>query len=691
MATFNGASFRILHGGHQRKREAAVSVRHIPGSDMSYVDLGGRMAGGGSYSVYFESYGQYTALLAQIGQQGSLVSRWDVHGDSDIAHAQHALSRRSSVRYCGVCNSMSSIVRTPFLRVLINGVALPQVLSADVQFGFDQRTARASVNVPTAEGLQAWSDVQIDIGASQSEQRLRFRGLLVDINYDLWPRAVTLQCRGPLYRAEYTRQSNEGGMSFAASGLGTPDEDQVSTVLSECGITDMDIDGTGVAIGSIAIDEVVWEEGQTGLAYIERLDEVSLGFRTYDAPGGTVIRRQVSPRPAATAALTFTEGVDIFSASRQRTPVDTYNRAMVTGYDNGDGPVFAYRQQASPSLPPGIEFRTMELSSNLIERTDEGSPGAGLTAAEIAEWKVLENNILRERVPFDTPRGDLIVPGMTIQVQSPERLQTSANYWVQSVTASYSTAGEFTQSIIAIGGPGSTSDIEAPPLIDFSFRVEREMVYIEGSLAPIYIVYAEDASAGQAAEIVARNWSIPGGNPSSGEGLTFTTALTSLSGAELTLTVEDSNGATATRTKSVNVPEEEIKRRRVFTAAEVAMEAFDGNDWRVDTPNDSAAVSEVAHGPLWIAGAYIYRSPSLLADGHEAVIPFGEEQEDPQDPEETIIVPTANPTAIWAELDADENLVMAGASDGRVAVSQDGGGHGKCAKGRRPIQSSGAC
>jgi hypothetical protein len=72
MATFNGASFRILHGGHQRKREAAVSVRHIPGSDMSYVDLGGRMAGGGSYSVYFESYGQYTALLAQIGQQGSL-------------------------------------------------------------------------------------------------------------------------------------------------------------------------------------------------------------------------------------------------------------------------------------------------------------------------------------------------------------------------------------------------------------------------------------------------------------------------------------------------------------------------------------------------------------------------------------------------------------------------------------------
>lgn len=72
MATFNGASFRILHGGHQRQREAAVSVRHIPGSDTSYVDLGGQMAGSGSYSVYFENEGEYTGLRNQVGQEGSL-------------------------------------------------------------------------------------------------------------------------------------------------------------------------------------------------------------------------------------------------------------------------------------------------------------------------------------------------------------------------------------------------------------------------------------------------------------------------------------------------------------------------------------------------------------------------------------------------------------------------------------------
>ena len=73
MATFGGATFRALaRTNTERSGRSAVSVRHIPGSDTSIVDLGGRLAGEMRVPVMFESDGEFQALRALRGTQASL-------------------------------------------------------------------------------------------------------------------------------------------------------------------------------------------------------------------------------------------------------------------------------------------------------------------------------------------------------------------------------------------------------------------------------------------------------------------------------------------------------------------------------------------------------------------------------------------------------------------------------------------
>ena len=73
MATFGGATFTALARTNTRRgAEAAVSVRHIPGSDTSVIDLGGRRAGSISVPVLFDNESQFQALRALSGTQASL-------------------------------------------------------------------------------------------------------------------------------------------------------------------------------------------------------------------------------------------------------------------------------------------------------------------------------------------------------------------------------------------------------------------------------------------------------------------------------------------------------------------------------------------------------------------------------------------------------------------------------------------
>jgi hypothetical protein len=561
----------------------------------------------------------------------------------------------------------TTILRKPgVLEVRIDQRLVALRFGATCSHGTDQRTATATIEVPEKpEWATVWSEVDIRMSAA-GQAPLRFRGYVVGFDYTDWPRTVVIQCRGPLAKAEAHRQSS-GGVSFANSGLGTPDEEQVEAVLLDCGITAMSIHGTGEPIGSIATDQVIWEDGQSGLEYIHRLDEVSLGHRTYDAPGGTVLRRQIFPRPTAGSVATFEEGVDIERGSSNRTVLDVHNRVRVIGYDTGTGPVMATSQQASTILPPGTgDYSTFEFSSPLIEREAPSDPGAGLAAQDVADWLLAERHQQRIKVSFTTPRDDQLFPGATITVrrdqssQLPGRLGDTRNYWVQNVSYTVDSSG-FRMDIIALGGIGSSAPIERPPVVDFSMFMEVEEVLL-GSETTLYVTYVESAAVGQSGAIIREDWTVTGGvdvYPTSGSGRTFTFVSTDLT-ATITLEVEDSGGNIGTLTKAIaDIPVEERRYRRLYDSAEVAAEAFDGTTWRTAAPS-AGLVAKNANGPFWRTnGSKILVSYDDLATAPTEYEPFSD--------------PVANVTAIAGDTDATDRNIIVGSSDGRMALSTSGG------------------
>jgi hypothetical protein len=72
-ATFAGLTIWI--DGEQmtpREVEAAVSVRHIPGGNTSYIDLGGVNVQTLSVTIFLQNNAEYTALFSRVGTVGSL-------------------------------------------------------------------------------------------------------------------------------------------------------------------------------------------------------------------------------------------------------------------------------------------------------------------------------------------------------------------------------------------------------------------------------------------------------------------------------------------------------------------------------------------------------------------------------------------------------------------------------------------
>lgn len=73
MATFDGATFDIISPSLSRETAADVSVRHLPTTDHSYVDIGGRLAETLSMEVFLDTDAEAVALRAKVGVEGSLV------------------------------------------------------------------------------------------------------------------------------------------------------------------------------------------------------------------------------------------------------------------------------------------------------------------------------------------------------------------------------------------------------------------------------------------------------------------------------------------------------------------------------------------------------------------------------------------------------------------------------------------
>jgi hypothetical protein len=361
-----------------------------------------------------------------------------------------------------------AIYRQPYVQVTVNGTPLTDVLSASVSASLSARVASATVDVTALPaGLLPWDDIVITLGAAAATAAVRFTGYFVAESNRLHPKGATLTCMGKLVLAE--RYENAAQLDLSNAGVGATDEVLISTILYYCGLAGAwtpaaaptamtGIGGTGKKLGTVAKDRAFsWFAGASGLAFIDMLDGVCLGYRTYDTFDGTLRRTQISTIPASTVAATFTEHVDISEATKAATILEASNKVIVSGFAGltGSAPISYTAQASNPFLAvDGVQwYISSNLGSATIEKQHAASAGNGLSCEEVARWLLDERNRYRELIELTTPRDDVIRPGDTIAVDAPTRLGiASRKFWVEGVRVGIDQAGAFSQSFTCIAG-----------------------------------------------------------------------------------------------------------------------------------------------------------------------------------------------------------------------------------------------
>jgi hypothetical protein len=377
----------------------------------------------------------------------------------------------------------------------------PGAFAATCSFGFDQRYAEAEVRTTNAAAaptfITYWTEVRIDMGCTPGAGvQTRFRGYVVPLDTAAYPIEGTIHCKGRLYRAEFVKSTKVLGYDFSPAGTaGIPDEQQVQYLLYACSVpyTAANIAGTGKKLGSMWINlsnvlppgPFTWAEGQSGLSYIEQLDEMSVPdptgtpptspgrYRTIESLDGTVYRYLEATAPAGTADFTFTEGVDVLEARIARDPTGAANRITVTGAPmptaltlGGTGTELSFSSDArftvgsatAPYLPPGLPNGpegypevTFQFSNPLIEKSTIAQfPTYNVVSAEaVANFLLGEYNAVLDTLEFSTPRDDLLSPGQTIHLQSPRLglTDTTRHYWLQHLDIELDERGQFTQRL----------------------------------------------------------------------------------------------------------------------------------------------------------------------------------------------------------------------------------------------------
>ena len=142
-----------------------------------------------------------------------------------------------------------------------------------------------------------------------------------------------------------------------------------------------------------------------------------------------------------------------------------------------------------------------------------------------------------------------------------------------------------------------------------------------------------------------------------GTDYTFTTTVTDLATAEITLEVTDSNGSTASLTEAISLGSVPVNSRKIYACTDTTYEAFDGAQWRSAAPSGGGSVQVVAAGPWWGAQNKVAYSADDLATAPTEAVAFPDGQDI---------------TAIWKH-ESDENFIVVGGAEGGVATSTDKG------------------
>ncbi len=392
---------------------------------------------------------------------------------------------------------------------------LINVLGINIVYGYDVGTASATVELSERPAFipANYSVVNIYCDAGPSiagwpggtptlyGHPLRFSGIFLRTEATLYPHIFSMVCRGNLYRADQFRQSMYAGLPATLlaqhlkdllqfsilgqrltdllNGASPTDQNIVLSILNTVpglNVNAADIGGTGRIFGTVNAREFAWPPYRSALEMIQQFDQVCLGYRTYETLGGRIVRSQIFGYPNAGPAQTqFTEGLDIWEGRGTRTVEPLINAVYVEGAavpQAGAGLIYGFIQGANPLQPlPVVE----QFSSSWIEGPSStgdpndpsgiSSPGQPLNAIDVALWKLSERNRELVNIQFTTFRDDLLLPGITIAVNSP-LMAVQEPVWLQRVEIRMtSNPVLFQQTLYGIGGGigGFAAELTYPP------------------------------------------------------------------------------------------------------------------------------------------------------------------------------------------------------------------------------------
>ncbi len=359
-------------------------------------------------------------------------------------------------------------------------------LSADFQYWDRVQIWAGTTHTDGREESKSASDHAADADSSLRDGNgvtvgiLRFDGYLVDLDFSLWPRSATVKCNGPLILAQRAiAPDDDAAVHFkVADPLATPssytsiapgidlstnpdtgapwtDVQIITWLLNEAGIPPIVIGhlgGVGRILGSVAFSEYVWKRGTSSLAFIQALDKVCLGFRTFEALGGTITRVQTTLyAPFDQTQYDHREGTDFLDGTLNRNAKDARNRVVVSGYSIASIAAVFVAVGASSLLPPGVAVCSDESppSSPLIEfdTEDETDGGTnGLSCEIVANWRLSELRYPLLDCSFRTWRDDPYSPGQVAYLNSPSMDGINQSTFIKSVTIEVE-AGKFTQKL----------------------------------------------------------------------------------------------------------------------------------------------------------------------------------------------------------------------------------------------------
>ena len=332
--------------------------------------------------------------------------------------------------------SVAAQTHTPAYEVRYAGSRIPNVLSIEREVSFDQQSQTCTITVGAFFPFMPDSISLVQVYEGHDDQTvIAFTGYVDDVKKGCYPATWQIVCRDVLKKAQDI-WLDDVGVTYNS----TQAETAVADLLGRAGLS------VTAATSSFTIADIQ----PAAFKLVSLMDAVNqiaalIGWRCWAGPDGTVYFQPSKPKPATTAAWSYTRGVDILDYQYDFTDRNTRNRVVTVGY----GSIRAAVNSSSPYVPSGY-YRTAILSSELIDTQG--------MADTFAAWMLTDLNVATESLDtFKVVGNPLIGVGNTIHVTDVSR-GLNANFFVFSVRSRLDgETGEYTQEMTIVRQQGTTS------------------------------------------------------------------------------------------------------------------------------------------------------------------------------------------------------------------------------------------